>query len=193
MRTLILPILFSFAISMSYSQVVDTSAARLRTYEFPDSPRHNIDLKLGGPALGFSLNYERRFINDKNEFGIRTGFGIAPGDSVKSVLAVPLQGYCRLGKKKDRLEIGAGATYLHAVGISGSSYKLNSFTSVKIPANKNNILIATTSVGVRFPWFYKFHPEESGRTDEYVSLGAMTFYTFGQFGLVPYLSFGATF
>jgi hypothetical protein len=194
MKTSTLLVLFLLVVTVSHAQTRDTtSTTRLRNYEFPDTPRHDVDLQLFGPALAISLNYERRFINKNNEFGIRTGFGISWSDSVKSVLAVPLQGYCRLGTKENHLEIGAGVTYLHAVGISGSIYDLNSLTKVKIPADKGDILVPTTSVGVRFAWYDRYYTREGGRTSQYISVGATAFYTFGQLGLVPYLSFGGTF
>jgi hypothetical protein len=188
--------LTSYSLDSFSQDPPDTSSAnRVRIYEYPDRPKHDFDWEIGGAGLGFSMNYGRRFIRKNDEFGIRIGIGIGAADSVKSALTVPLQGYYRLGKKKDRFEFGAGITYMHAAGKyeKNQYYGLNSFTNVNIPSNKNNILFPTANATFRLPIFSRYHPVESGRTDQYLSFGLSTFYSYGQFGLVPAIRWGVTF
>ena len=85
-----------------------------------------------GPALFYSVNYDRSF----GDFAARVGFGyisVSAGDTQQSAsasfIAVPITvSYLGIGSKRNMLELGAGATIFH-VGAGGSSFNTSSSSS----------------------------------------------------------------
>lgn len=106
-----------------------------------------------GPALFYSINYDRSF----GDFAGRIGFGYlsvsavsSSGDSQEtasaSFFAVPITvSYLGIGSKKHMLELGAGATIFH-VGAGASGFDTSSSSSA---SSSSTIVLPAGIIGYR--------------------------------------------
>ena len=65
-----------------------------------------------GPGF-LSVNYDTRFTKKNDGFGMRVGFGYAPGIFSGDGFTIPVGLNYLIGKKKNFVELGAGASYVH--------------------------------------------------------------------------------
>lgn len=104
----------------------------------------NAFLEVGGAGLSISANYDTRFSDQRNGFGVRAGLGYLPA-AFFSVVAVPVQINYLLGSKSHFLELGAGATYLK-VGDDNKNDDDNNFLSFTAVTG----VIGTSTIGYRY-------------------------------------------
>lgn len=83
----------------------------------------SVFLELGGNALIYSLNYERRFSQSEKGLGGRIGFGYVPGigHGSRPSLILPV-GFNYLVGNNHYLEVGAGTTFEFVQGYSSEKY-----------------------------------------------------------------------
>jgi hypothetical protein len=134
----------------------DSSGPPVRHAE-PDEERtanNAVYLEGLGPALFYSINYDRSF----GDFAARVGFGYisvsatsSSGDTQQtasaSFFAVPITvSYLGVGSKRNMLELGAGATIFH-VGAGASGFDTSSSSSANGSAT---IVLPVGIVGYRY-------------------------------------------
>jgi hypothetical protein len=100
----------------------------------PVCKRNSIFLEWGAASNGFGIGYEHR-LSSKAQLYLRTGFGYGTasyGDNY--ILTLPLGATWLLGKRRSKLELGAGAAYsyehLSAGGVKEDSSFLNFYGNV---------------------------------------------------------------
>ena len=103
-------------------------------------------LEVGGPGLAISLNYDKRFSDDKRDgWGFRIGTGYF-GDGGNTVFTIPFQVNYLIGSGSNFFELGAGTTFLNSTGDNtGKTFIFDRVTG----------FIGTATIG------YRYQPETS--------------------------------
>lgn len=98
-------------------------------------------LEVGGPGLAISLNYDKRFSDDKrNGWGFRIGTGYF-GDGGNTVFTIPFQVNYLMGSGSNLFEVGAGTTFLNSTGDNtGKTFIFDRVTG----------FIGTATIGYRY-------------------------------------------
>jgi hypothetical protein len=105
---------------------------------------HNIILEAAGPGFFFSVNYDTRFANRRDGWGMRGGLGgVILGRNV--YFTIPVQLNYLLGAGRDFLELGVGATY----GRHGTTDNTNALFGIN-SRNDDQGIIYTGTIGYRF-------------------------------------------
>ncbi len=146
----------------------------------------------GGPALLYSLNYERTFGDFSGRIGLmyfsvsasgESSDGSSGGSASAAFLGVPLEvNYLGIGSKKNMLELGIGATIFHA-GEGASAFGAGSKTSA--------------SAGATWVWpnaivGYRYQPPDGGFVFR-AGLAPMVAPGLIAFIPLPYLALGGAF
>jgi hypothetical protein len=111
-------IVFSLLLIASYSAMAQQTTAS-KTDSVQVHRAQNIFVEAGAAGLFFSVNYDSRFLNQRNGLGARLGVGYWQPWHEDAFVSVPLQVNYLFGKRSHFLEIGAGATYLTSNGTYG--------------------------------------------------------------------------
>lgn len=77
--------------------------------------------ELGGPGLALSFNYDFRFSDQPDGWGMRIGAGGFAADG-NTLISAPVQINYLLGNHNKFLEIGAGGTFMKTTGNSEDSF-----------------------------------------------------------------------
>ena len=103
--------IFLAAISLFLLTGVTAQEKKQDIFE-PGQRPHSFYAEAGGPGLYYSLNYDTRFKQTRNGWGIRAGVGYTAVDDHR-LFALPVQLSYFLGKNGNYFEMGAGATFLN--------------------------------------------------------------------------------
>lgn len=106
MRKLFYPLFIIALLALPFASLAQDVTA---TYE-PGSRARTFFVELGGPGF-ISANYDFRFKDTRNAWGVRAGLGYFSIDD-ESQFTVPVQINYLLGKGGNYFEIGGGATYV---------------------------------------------------------------------------------
>ncbi len=135
-----LHLLFSCTMAYSYSSgLFDKKPASVQYPEHTTKAR-SVFIEYGGPSTHLSINFDTRFKEKRNGWGLRVGAGYLPNDSERQ-FSLPIQINYLLGRKRHLFETGAGATYFYT-NIAGSYWGVNS--------NEGGSVFATLSAGYRY-------------------------------------------
>ena len=77
------------------------------------SRAQGVFLEVGGASLVIGINYDTRFSNRRNGLGMRLGVGYF-GLEDNNLITIPVMLNYLIGKRKNFLELGLGATYVSA-------------------------------------------------------------------------------
>jgi hypothetical protein len=175
----------SSSTSSSASSSSASQPASSNSDDFDRSAKNVVFLEGLGPALLYSINYER----DISDFAVRLGFeylsissaasaGSTSTSSTATFIGVPLTlSYLGIGNHKHIFELGAGGTFLY---VGGAINTLGNSTSSSAAGAIGTVLLG-----------YRFQPPDGGF---FLKVGiAPLFTSFGAFLPWPYLGLGATF
>lgn len=158
------------------------STAQDRTHTFEPGPRaKTIFVELGGPGF-ISANYDFRFNETRNAWGMRAGMGYFAIED-ESFFTIPVQVNYLLGRDGNYFEMGAGASFLH------ETYTQYNYDSWGNTSNTQKIsdsqLMGTLTFG------YRKQPIDGGFN---FRAGLSPVFWEGNFiPYLPYISFGYSF
>ena len=184
-KLFIISVLF-FIICQSFGQDIIRLKDPKRTFKTDREPQV-IYVGLGGPAIGLSVNYDRRFNKKVDGLGFNGGVGFSIGSSNRaSYKTIPLGINCLLGnvKRGRYFEVGLTQTILMMGSQNASSiYSSYSLANVQLYPN-------TTYTFTNFIIGYRSQPNDGG----FNFRGGINPILFkGQTALGAYLSFGYNF
>jgi hypothetical protein len=185
-KKLLTIIVLLFSICQSFSQDVIRLKDPKRTFKTDREPQV-VYVGLGGPAIGLSVNYDRRFNKKVDGLGFNggVGFSIGSGNNLPYT-SIPLGVNCLLGNtnRGRYFEVGLTQTILMMGSPNSSSF----FGSYSL-AN-TTLAPSTTYTFTNFIIGYRSQPNEGG----FNFRGGINPILFkGQTDLGAYLSFGYNF
>ncbi len=185
-KNLLIIVLFFFSIFNSYSQDVIRLKDPKKTFKTDREPQV-IYVGLGGPGVGLSLNYDRRFSKKVDGLGFNAGVGfrIGSGNSLPYT-TIPLGVNILLGnvRRGRYFEVGLTQTIL-MMGSPNSSGYYSSYSLANTP-----LYPSTTYTFTNFIIGYRSQPNEGG----FNFRGGINPVLFeGKTDMGAYLSFGYNF
>ncbi len=168
------PISFTFLLASLGTLLLSTLAHDVRAQSAVPSKAQTVYMEYGGASALLSVNFDTRFRQQRNGWGMRLGVGYLP-DGPQHRFSIPAQLNYLFGKQRHFFEAAAGASYYYT-NIEGSTWGIDS--------NPGSSVFATLGAG------YRYQPLGRGFS---VRAGATGLW--GSFlpAVLPYVSLGYAF
>ncbi|MCX6209125.1 MAG: hypothetical protein NTZ59_06365 [Bacteroidetes bacterium] len=158
-KQILIATIFLFSICQSFSQDIIRLKDPKKTFKTDREPQL-VYVGLGGPAIGLSVNYDRRFNKKVDGLGFNggIGFSLSSGNNL-SYTTIPFGINCLLGnvKKGRYFEVGITETIL----MMGSPKSSNGYYSNYALANQQ-LYPNSTYIFTNFIIGYRSQPSDGG-------------------------------